>query len=1238
MLGYLKFYLPVIETIMKTIEDYHFNKNIILKKLLIQNNQSQQQQQVISNMLVVIDQKVEDYKVLAAGVKSGAQVLILDSHRDGVEQITAALQGYTEISSIHIVSHGSPGCLDLGNTQLSLCTLNQYASQLRSWFSPAILLYGCNVACGDAGAEFIERLHQLTGAKIAASATPTGNKALGGNWELEVTTGEIAVSLAFTTALRESYAGVLSSVDFDSSFGNNGIVTTNIANRSDTYIGASSTVIQPDGKVVVAGSTGGFDPIDSDFALVRYNSDGSLDSSFDSNGIVTTDIAGDDEGVNSTNIALQQDGKIVLAGTTLVARDEDFPWRTDGDFALVRYNSDGSLDSSFGENGIVTTDIAGKLQSGNDVVLQPDGKIIVVGSSANDSGEDFALVRYNSDGSLDNSFGENGISLTNIANTSNRFGSSILQADGKIVVVGTAKTDSGRDFAVVRYNSDGSLDNSFGTDGIVTTNLAAINPGISNTISSSSSWAGNVALQLDGKIVVVGTTSTLLLDPDGEPLFDPSLSGLALVRYNSDGSVDSGFGDNGIVITNTAHDGYSIETNVALQSDGKIVLAAGGVTYDFNNQIYQSILIRYDSDGNLDSSFGINSILFSEDVKGGGAPRLAIDPEGKIVAAGGENNDLLVAVYNINEPIVTLTTTDNTAVERTPANDTGIYRVSRNTIDGDLTIQLTIDSNSTTELSDYILAGGEVNLTDSNLAVTIPDGEEFLEITLTPIDDTLPENTETLQLNLAPDPAYEIDADNNSASITITANDEISYAVTLNSTTPIVEGDTASQTVSFTVTRSGGIGIASSVDYAITNSAPLGNNDFNNVQIDSVASGVSGTISFAPGEETKTITLEVLDDQIAETSENLIITLSNPNLTEAPVNSSITTPTALVAITDDDSNTPVTLNKTLEDTLFLTGSSSQTQLQFTLTERNTSFVNEVGVFIVDNEQGRIDSIAPGTPGYLEAALERGQVIFSSLADNVFPQLSSTRQLSFDTDTRLGFYLVQDDTTDNVLADLAAGRTSTNVFLNFSDANPDNFDYLEVSPLEENHFQLNWKDSLAGAEADFNDLVLTVDINDNPPPLGTQLQGGQQAELIDLRDQITGIVAAEFVINSDAAFDNSFGFYVVDNPNGQIGTLNPGDSGYAQAAVSNRVDLESGLPGDALLAPFLIADGTAEEFLAVNPNNSSGQGPLAYFAYLDANSDGFDHVRLLGDNLFGFEDFEGGGDADYNDLVVEVSFF
>lgn len=368
------------------------------------------------------------------------------------------------------------------------------------------------------------------------------------------------------------------------------------------------------------------------------------------------------------------------------------------------------------------------------------------------------------------------------------------------------------------------------------------------------------------------------------------------------------------------------------------------------------------------------------------------------------------------------------------------------------------------------------------------------------------------------------------------------------------------------------------------------------------------------------------------------LTSSTPYYYRISATNSIGDSTTVAAQATTGSSRPTkALSKTPDDVFLIEGDSGSAQLQFNLTQSNTRFVNEVGFFVVDNPSGSVNGIAPGNEGYLQAALSQSQVIFSALAGNQFPNLRSTRQLSVEVGKAIAFYLVQDSTTDTVLSDLAAGRTPTNVFFATTSANGDNFDHLQVSELGNSTFNLAWKDAVGGTDANFNDLALTVQLTTNPQVIGTGLQGGQERELIDLRDQLTGLVSAEFELNSEAAYDNTFGFYAVDDPTGRIGNLNPGDPGYAEAAIAQKLDLTVGLPGGKLLAPFVIADGTPEDFLAKNPNNQSTQGTLAYFAYMGANPDGVDHLRLLGDNVFGFEDKFGGGDADFNDLVVQVNF-
>ena len=259
----------------------------------------------------------------------------------------------------------------------------------------------------------------------------------------------------------------------DPTFDGDGKVTTNLATLDEVR----GLVIQPDGKIVAAGLTESVVPSYESFAIARYNPDGSLDATFDGDGVVITDLGGIDE---AEAVALEADGRIVAAGLGGPLFD----------FALARYNADGSLDASFGAGGLLTTDF-GNFDSANGIVIQPDGKIVVAGVGGNR----FALARYNADGSLDTSFDGDGKVMTefNGENIESANGL-VLQANKKIVAIGTIYTDHAPYFALARYDSHGSLDPSFGTGGKVTTSFAPLDEDV----------AEDVAIQPDGKIVLVG--------------------------------------------------------------------------------------------------------------------------------------------------------------------------------------------------------------------------------------------------------------------------------------------------------------------------------------------------------------------------------------------------------------------------------------------------------------------------------------------------------------------------------------------------------------------------------------------------------------------------------------------------------------------------------------------------------------------------------------------------------------
>jgi uncharacterized delta-60 repeat protein len=271
----------------------------------------------------------------------------------------------------------------------------------------------------------------------------------------------------------------------DSTFGTGGKVTTDFFGFADF---ANAVAIQGDSKIVVAGDAAHSftSPTNYDFALARYNADGTLDSTFGSGGKVTTEFSGNDD--SAQGLAIQGDGKIVAAGFAVVTAPV-------GDFALARYNPDGTLDTAFGTGGKVTTDFRGGSDAAHGVAIQGDGKIVAAGVNAIGNG-DFALARYNADGTLDGTFGTGGRVSTGFLGDRDSATAVAIQGDGKIVAVGSANgTDY--EFALARYNPDGTLDGTFGSGGKVTTDFFG-----------GDDFANGAAIQADGDITAAGYAPT----------------------------------------------------------------------------------------------------------------------------------------------------------------------------------------------------------------------------------------------------------------------------------------------------------------------------------------------------------------------------------------------------------------------------------------------------------------------------------------------------------------------------------------------------------------------------------------------------------------------------------------------------------------------------------------------------------------------------------------------------------
>ena len=387
---------------------------------------------------------------------------------------------------------------------------------------------------------------------------------------------------------------------------------TALAAESSSAFG-NSVAAQRDGKIVVAGyaEVGGVDQ----FALVRYNSDGSLDTSLNSSGKVTTAVGtGTCKG---EGVALQEDGKIVVVGYSFNAAGQSC-------FTVLRYGTDGSLDTSFADSGKVITTVA-KDSNADSVAMQSDGKIVVAGNSFIDGGNnDFAVGRYNANGKLDSSFNQTGKATADFgAHDLPR--SVAVHGDGRIVVAGytTKSYESKKQCALACFKANGSLDTSFNGTGKVITNFGG----------DGDAEGQGVAAQSDGKTVVVGYATV------------GGVQRFAVERYKTDGALDTSFGGTGRVLTAVGISG-SNATGVALQKDGKILVA--GYAVNNSGRIYDFACLRYNADGSLDQSFGDHGKV-TTDVGDGKATSLAVQ-DNKIIVAGsaydGDNNEFAVVRYN----------------------------------------------------------------------------------------------------------------------------------------------------------------------------------------------------------------------------------------------------------------------------------------------------------------------------------------------------------------------------------------------------------------------------------------------------------------------------------------------------------------------------------------------------------------------------------------------------------------
>jgi uncharacterized delta-60 repeat protein len=683
--------------------------------------------------------------------------------------------------------------------------------------------------------------------------------------------------------------------DLDLTFDTDGKVTTDFASGSDD---AWAVVMQSDGKIVTVGSADTGGTTGFDFALARYNADGSLDTTFDTDGKVTTDFAnGGDE---ARGIAIQSDGKIVVAGQAQIGL-------ANTDFALARYNANGSLDTTFDTDGKVTTDFKATESDGAyGVAIQSDGKIVAAGFMPVDATNlsDFALARYNANGSLDTTFDTDGKVTTHFGGAWHdlAFGV-VIQSDGKIVAGGEANGGSGvSDFALARYNANGSLDSTFDTDGKVTTDFAG-----------NIDAARGVAIQSDGKIVAAGIANM------GGTSHD-----FALARYGTGGTLDTTFDTDGRVTTHFAI-GADGAHGVAIQSDGKVV--AAGQAETATGDFIDFALARYSTAGALDTTFSTDGKVttdFAGDAEvgwGDFARSVAIQSDGKIVAAGtaeiATGRDFALARYDGDAVTPAISIDDVIVTEGNSGTTNATFTVTLSQASTQtVSVQATTADGSATAGSDYTATSGTVTFApdDTSEPFTVPvigdtdvESDETFAVNLSsPTNATIAEGqgTGTITNDDSPppppppptqcsdgidndgdglvdlaDPGCESSADDDETNLPAISIGDVS----------VTEGDSGTTLARFDLTLSSPstVEVRGDADTAdLTATAGL---DY---------SPLDGLFGFAPGEVETSVSIAVIGDRFGELDETFLLQLSNAQ------NATIADDSGIATIIDDDEQCP----------------------------------------------------------------------------------------------------------------------------------------------------------------------------------------------------------------------------------------------------------------------------------------------------------------------------------------------
>ncbi|MEH2196312.1 MAG: DUF4347 domain-containing protein [Nostoc sp.] len=1219
----------------------------------------------MSQSLVFIDAAVEDKQSLIKGIDIQSKVFILDSDNSGVEQINEILETHSEISAIHIVSHGKSGGLKLGNGWLSRSELQSHESQFQVWQSALtedadILLYGCNVAQGEEGIAFVEQLSQLTRANVAASNNLTGSAAAGGDWNLEVTTGLIKSPLAFSKVVQSAYTAVLMAPPN---------IALSLPGSSISYTENSAATVLDLGATV------------TDTDSPNFNT-GNLTVRFTSGGTADDRLSIRNQGTGATEINL--DGREIYYGNTKIG---NFSGGIGTDSLVINLNTNATVAAT----QALVRNITFANTSQNPTTANRIIEIVLT----DDAGSKSTSVTKT-------------VEVTAV-NDAPSFDTTLFLYDGS-----TGKKPEESDAApnapwfayqkILLPNASATTSATGGVTNLVTSKTAYAgytNYGISGT-SLSANPLNNLFPTLDrnaGFVVSFGlkvNSQTLAASADKNSDSKPDRAGFSVIALDKDKKgIELGF----LTTRIFAQDDGTTQINPALEPDTSanpyktLFTQAEGVDFNTTTKV-----VNYDlavlgdyytlfADGVAQLTGRVRD--YTASVAPSPIPDVYEKPNflflGDDTPSAGTDSNLAFVKVTTSGNILNQTINQDTATDAIPfsigdsetaANNLTVTASSSNpnlipnnsivisgtgsdrtvkvtpaaTKYGQATISLNVSDGNKVTVRQFVVNVNNINDKPTDLALDKTDVKDKAPAntvigTFSTID---PDENDHFKYSLV---AGEGDSDNNAFTINgnqlqinASPNFEVKSTYDIRVQTQDDGGLTYQKLLTITINH---------VNEAPTDLAL----DKTDVKDKAPANTVIGTFSTIDPDENDHFKYSLFAGNDDTDNNAFTIDGNTLKINNSPDFKTKSSYKIRVRTTDDGGLTfdklltinikngdeiPSRLTKPSDDVFNITSQDVKTTLQIQLTGNSSKLVNELALFTVDDDKGTINGIAPGAEGYAKAALDRSEVILSAIANTPkgFQPNNLSRLLELNSGENFRFLLVQDGSLDSV-------RSNPNSIskLLFSSVSTQ-----KIADLGDNSFSLAWKSASGNSSTDFNDLVVKITQTNQPLPLGADLQGKYQGQVIDLRD-VKQSVKAEFNVYREAAYNNYVGFYQVTDENGGIDTngdgkadILTGQAGYTQAAMRGRVagiDLSVSNQGTAtstgtfapgsIFAPFIIVNGRPDAVL-----NNNSNAPAVYFPFLGANSDRSDHIRLLGSNTFGFEDLPNGGDKDFNDVIIKVN--